>query len=136
MEAFSNTPYPASEYNIVAGVHKGVILARYLDGLAYKLPLNDSSKKHFIMTNFDYIWHDIKEIFDPNTVKGIFQYSHLLSTMIVVKLVLWAYGMGLTDSAFAPIVYFFEALIFMGMMELTLVEHHVFRSFIAARSSA
>jgi hypothetical protein len=72
VEAFSNTPYPASEYNIVSGVKKGVVLARNPDGLAYKLPLNESSKKYIIMTNFDYIWHDIKERFDPSTVKGMF----------------------------------------------------------------
>jgi predicted membrane chloride channel (bestrophin family) len=47
-----------------------------------------------------------------------FQYFHLLNMMIVVNLLLWAYGMGITDSFFAPIVYFFAALIFMGMMEL------------------
>jgi hypothetical protein len=72
VDAFSNTPYVASEYNIVSGVKKGVVLARNPDGLAYKLPLNESSKKYIIMTNFDYIWHDIREKFDPTTVKGIF----------------------------------------------------------------
>jgi len=72
VEAFSTTPYPASEYNIVSGVRKGVILARNPDGLAYKLSLNKSDKRYIIMTNFDYPWHDIKEIFDPTTVKGIF----------------------------------------------------------------
>jgi hypothetical protein len=72
VEAFSNTPYPASEYNIISGVKKGVVLARNPDGLAYKLPLSESTKDYVIMTNFDYPWHDVKEIFDPTTVKGIF----------------------------------------------------------------
>lgn len=72
VEAFSNTPYGATEYNIVAGVGKGTILARNPDGLAYQLPLSESSKKYIIMTNFDYIWHDIKEQFDPTGGKGLF----------------------------------------------------------------
>merc|ERR1712070_1369493 len=72
VEAFSTTPYGATEYNIVAGVKKGTILARNPDGLAYQLPLSESSKKYIIMTNFDYIWHDVKEIFDPTGGKGIF----------------------------------------------------------------
>lgn len=72
VEALSNTPYVTSEYNIVSGVGKGVILARNADGLAYKLPLHESSKKYIIMTNFDYVWNDVKEIFDPTTVEGIF----------------------------------------------------------------
>jgi len=70
VEAFSNTPYVSPEYNIVAGVKKGVILARDPDGLAFKMPLQESEKKYIIMTNFDYPWHDIKENFDPSVVKG------------------------------------------------------------------
>jgi len=70
VEAFSTTPYVGTEYNIVAGVRKGVILARNPDGLAYTLPLNESEKKYVIMTNFDYPWHDIKENFDPSAVQG------------------------------------------------------------------
>jgi hypothetical protein len=71
VEAFSTTPYAASEYNIIAGVKKGVILARNPDGVAFKLPLDESKKDYIIMTNFDYPWHDIKELFDPTSVKGI-----------------------------------------------------------------
>merc|ERR1712072_1042742 len=72
VEAFSTTPYGATEYNIVSGVKKGTILARNPEGLAYQLPLSESDKKYIIMTNFDYIWHDVKEIFDPTGGKGIF----------------------------------------------------------------
>merc|ERR1712032_1552444 len=72
VEAFSTTPYCASEYNIIAVVKKGKILARNADGLAYQLPLAESSKPYIIMTNFDYIWHDLKEKFDPTGGKGIF----------------------------------------------------------------
>jgi hypothetical protein len=71
VSAFSKTKYVASEYNVVSGVKKGVILARTPDGLAYTLPLNESSNKYVIITNFDYVWHDIREWFDPTTVKGI-----------------------------------------------------------------
>jgi len=47
-----------------------------------------------------------------------FQYFHLLNMMVVVNLLLWAYGMGTTQSVFAPIGFFFAELIFCGMMEL------------------
>jgi predicted membrane chloride channel (bestrophin family) len=46
------------------------------------------------------------------------QYYHLLSLMVFVNLVLWAYAMGVCNSAFAPMCYFFSTLIFTGMMEL------------------
>jgi len=71
VQAFSTTPYAASEYNIIAGVKKGVILARDPDGVAFQLPLNESKTDYVIMTNFDYPWHDVKELFDPTSVKGI-----------------------------------------------------------------
>lgn len=47
-----------------------------------------------------------------------FQYFHLLNMMVVVNLLLWAYGMGTTQSIFAPVGFFFAELIFCGMMEL------------------
>jgi len=47
-----------------------------------------------------------------------FQYFHLLNMMVVVNLMLWAYGMGTTRSIFAPVGFFFAELIFCGMMEL------------------
>eukprot|EP00747_Dinoflagellata_sp_TGD_P059554 gnl/TRDRNA2_/TRDRNA2_151623_c0_seq1.p1 gnl/TRDRNA2_/TRDRNA2_151623_c0~~gnl/TRDRNA2_/TRDRNA2_151623_c0_seq1.p1 ORF type:complete len:448 (-),score=50.93 gnl/TRDRNA2_/TRDRNA2_151623_c0_seq1:148-1491(-) len=47
-----------------------------------------------------------------------YQYFHLLNVMILVNLVLWAYGMGVTESWAGPLVYFFSELIFMGLMEL------------------
>jgi predicted membrane chloride channel (bestrophin family) len=57
-------------------------------------------------------------IVDSLSLPMPFQYFHLLNLMIVVNLLLWAYAMGITDSFFAPVVYFFCSLIFMGMMEL------------------
>lgn len=47
-----------------------------------------------------------------------FPYFHLLNAMVVVNLLLWAYGMGLTRSYFAPLGFFFAELIFCGMVEL------------------
>mmetsp|Transcript_103046 Transcript_103046/g.291325 ORF Transcript_103046/g.291325 Transcript_103046/m.291325 type:complete len:366 (-) Transcript_103046:107-1204(-) len=59
-----------------------------------------------------------QEVIDTINLPIPFQYFHLLKAMIVINLLLWAYGMGVTDSVFAPFVFFFAALIFMGMMEL------------------
>jgi len=72
VEALSTTPYGAPEYNIVSGVKKGTIIARNPEGPAYTLPLSESGKKYIIMTNFDYNWGDVREIFDPTGGKGIF----------------------------------------------------------------
>jgi hypothetical protein len=72
VEAFSTTPYASTEYNIISGVKKGTILGRNPDGVAYQLPLSESGKKYIIMTNFDYNWGDIREIFDPTGGDGIF----------------------------------------------------------------
>eukprot|EP00929_Paragymnodinium_shiwhaense_P032892 TRINITY_DN18173_c0_g1_i1.p1 TRINITY_DN18173_c0_g1~~TRINITY_DN18173_c0_g1_i1.p1 ORF type:complete len:382 (-),score=86.00 TRINITY_DN18173_c0_g1_i1:132-1277(-) len=47
-----------------------------------------------------------------------FQYFHLLNLMVIMNLLLWAYGIGVTQSIFAPFVYFFVELIFIGMLEL------------------
>jgi len=47
-----------------------------------------------------------------------FQYFHLLSVMITINLLLWAYCMGCASSYFAPVVYYFATLIFVGMMDL------------------
>lgn len=71
VEALSTTPYCSTEFNIVSGVKKGTILGRGADGLAYQMPLSESDKKYIIMTNFDYNWGDIREIFDPTGGNGI-----------------------------------------------------------------
>lgn len=68
--ALSSLPYSGTEYNIVSGVKKGAILARNPDGLAYQLPLSDSKKDYIIMTNFDYVYHDLREKFDPTGGNG------------------------------------------------------------------
>lgn len=68
--ALSTLPYSGTEYNIVSGVKKGAILARNPDGLAYQLPLSESKKDYIIMTNFDYVYHDLREKFDPTGGDG------------------------------------------------------------------
>mmetsp|Transcript_79756 Transcript_79756/g.185189 ORF Transcript_79756/g.185189 Transcript_79756/m.185189 type:complete len:456 (-) Transcript_79756:110-1477(-) len=65
----STTPLMATEYNFISGVQKGVILARNPDGLAYKLTLGEN--RYIILTNFDYVYHDIREYLDPTAVAGI-----------------------------------------------------------------
>jgi hypothetical protein len=70
VEAFSTTPYASTEFNIVSGVKKGIIIARNPDGVAYQLPLDKSDKKYIIMTNFDYPWGDVRENFDPTGGDG------------------------------------------------------------------
>jgi len=59
-----------------------------------------------------------QEIIDTLFLALPFQYYHLLNIMITVNLVLWAYGMALTNSVMAPFAYFFASCIFMGLMEL------------------
>lgn len=61
----------------------------------------------------------MQDIIDNVRMPLPFQYFHLLNMMIVVNLILWGYGMALTHSVFGPLVYFFAATIFMGMMELS-----------------
>lgn len=70
VEAFANRPYIATEYNIISGVRKGVILGRNPDGAAYRINLNESDR-YIIMTNFDYVYGDLKEYFDPTSPMGI-----------------------------------------------------------------
>lgn len=69
VEAFSTHHYIGTEYNIVSGVKKGCIIGRNPDEAAYRIDLND--ERYIIMTNFDYIYGDIKEHFDPTSVMGI-----------------------------------------------------------------
>eukprot|EP00746_Dinoflagellata_sp_MGD_P018556 gnl/MRDRNA2_/MRDRNA2_14302_c0_seq1.p1 gnl/MRDRNA2_/MRDRNA2_14302_c0~~gnl/MRDRNA2_/MRDRNA2_14302_c0_seq1.p1 ORF type:complete len:387 (-),score=38.97 gnl/MRDRNA2_/MRDRNA2_14302_c0_seq1:108-1268(-) len=48
-----------------------------------------------------------------------FQYFHITSLMLAINLILWAYGMGCTESYLSTIIFFFALLIFMGMKELS-----------------
>jgi len=68
VKAFSTKPYASTEYNIISGNQKGVILARDPDSLYHKLTLGPNKNDYIIMTNFDYWDHDIKEWFDPTSM--------------------------------------------------------------------
>lgn len=59
-----------------------------------------------------------QDVADTLKLQVPFQYFHLLSIMICMNLCMWAYSMALTDSWFAPVVYVFCSLIFIGMMDL------------------
>merc|ERR1712216_35159 len=55
------------------------------------------------------------EIFDVMEFPMPFQYFHILNIMITMNLVMWAYIMAVAQSTFAPLCYFFAAMIFMGL---------------------
>jgi len=61
---------------------------------------------------------DLQTIHNTLQMPIPFPYFHLLNLMLVVNLGLWAYGMGVSHSIFAPICFFFAALIFCGMLEM------------------
>mmetsp|Transcript_16585 Transcript_16585/g.35736 ORF Transcript_16585/g.35736 Transcript_16585/m.35736 type:complete len:360 (+) Transcript_16585:139-1218(+) len=56
-----------------------------------------------------------------DTVKFVipFPYFHLLNLVLLVKLLILAYGYGLMNSIFAPVGYLVSSLIFCGVMELS-----------------
>jgi len=60
----------------------------------------------------------LQDLLDLQNFPIPFVYFHLLNFMIVVNLMMWAYGMGITLALWAPISFFFTALIFLGMMDL------------------
>jgi len=59
-----------------------------------------------------------QEVADTLALPMPYQYFHLLKLMVVVNLVVWAYFFAVTKSIFAPVIFFFCALFFMGMVEL------------------
>lgn len=75
VEAASSITLTATQYLIIGGVRKGTILARNPDNLAYQLTLGKRNYKcrddYIIVTNFDYVFHDVREWFDPTGGYGI-----------------------------------------------------------------
>jgi hypothetical protein len=69
VKAISIAPFVSTEYAIISGVQKGVILAKNPDNVAYKQVLGernfDEPNDYIIMTNFDFFYNDIREGFDP-----------------------------------------------------------------------
>lgn len=67
--AISANKYVSTEYAIVSGVKKGVILSMSPDGVDYTQTLGkknfEERDDYIIMTNFDFFFHDLREWFDP-----------------------------------------------------------------------
>lgn len=141
VESGEDSTGPAGDHELAGLVKFGVLKPRERDALA------QVSRKHRAMTALNWAASfalvGAAESKGPNNIFGTlsqklflirsgqqviidtlslpvpFQYFHLLTTMICANLGLWAYSMGLTDSIFAPVVFFFASLIFIGMMELS-----------------
>jgi predicted membrane chloride channel (bestrophin family) len=88
-----------------------------LHGLRHGKGIPGSFHK-IVMSHVISMRQDAQEIVDLVGLPIPFQYFHLLNLMVILNLFLWAYGMGITDSIFAPLVYFFVAMIFTGMLVL------------------
>ena len=75
IEAISTKPYTSTEYAIVSGVQKGMIVSRNPDHVAYRQILGqknfDEPDDYIIITNFDFFYHDIREGFDPTGHGGL-----------------------------------------------------------------
>lgn len=63
--------------------------------------------------------NNLKDITDTMKLPVPFQYFHLLCTMVIMNLLLWASMMGMTNSFYSPFIYFCSSFIFVGMMELS-----------------
>jgi hypothetical protein len=75
VEAFSSARYASTEFNIISGNRKGVIISRSPEGVVHKSTLGETNveerEDYIIMTNFDFYWNDIREWFDPSGGYGI-----------------------------------------------------------------
>lgn len=69
IQAIAAVPYVSTEYAIVSGVKKGVILAKDPDRVAHVQTIGQKNwgqrDDYIIITNFDFFFHDIRENFDP-----------------------------------------------------------------------
>lgn len=69
VSAVASAPYISTEYAIMSGVKKGVIMSKDPDRVAYTQTLGqhnfDERNDYIIMTNFDFFFHDFREYFDP-----------------------------------------------------------------------
>ena len=69
VSAVASAPYVSTEYAIMSGVKKGVIMSKDPDRVAYTQTLGqrnfDERDDYIIMTNFDFFFHDFREYFDP-----------------------------------------------------------------------
>eukprot|EP00041_Stephanoeca_diplocostata_P025318 m.659522 g.659522 ORF g.659522 m.659522 type:complete len:396 (+) comp22724_c2_seq3:2070-3257(+) len=69
VDAIKAAPFISTEYSIVSGVRKGIIISKDPDTVAYTQVLGevnvDERADYIIITNFDFFNHDIREYFDP-----------------------------------------------------------------------
>mmetsp|Transcript_14341 Transcript_14341/g.28928 ORF Transcript_14341/g.28928 Transcript_14341/m.28928 type:complete len:392 (-) Transcript_14341:304-1479(-) len=69
VDAIAKSPYVSTEYAIVSGVKKGMIISKNPDNVAHRQVLGQANyqepSEYIIMTNFDFFFHDIREFFDP-----------------------------------------------------------------------
>lgn len=69
IDAIATTHFCSTEYAIVSGVKKGVILSKDPESVAHRQTLGqvnfDEPEEYIIMTNFDFFFHDFREYFDP-----------------------------------------------------------------------
>eukprot|EP00746_Dinoflagellata_sp_MGD_P017058 gnl/MRDRNA2_/MRDRNA2_138895_c0_seq1.p1 gnl/MRDRNA2_/MRDRNA2_138895_c0~~gnl/MRDRNA2_/MRDRNA2_138895_c0_seq1.p1 ORF type:complete len:505 (-),score=84.48 gnl/MRDRNA2_/MRDRNA2_138895_c0_seq1:38-1444(-) len=68
VHAFSTKPYASTEFDVISGKQKGVILARNLDDVYHTLTLGPNRNDYVVITNFDYWDHDFKEWLDPTSI--------------------------------------------------------------------
>mmetsp|Transcript_42535 Transcript_42535/g.76408 ORF Transcript_42535/g.76408 Transcript_42535/m.76408 type:complete len:468 (+) Transcript_42535:33-1436(+) len=68
VEALSTKPFASTEFVIMSGTQKGVILARDPDDLYHKETLGPHKNDYILITNFDFWDHDKKEWFDPTSI--------------------------------------------------------------------
>ena len=70
VEAIALVPLVSTEYSIISGVQKGVIISRNPDSVVYNqtlgLPNVEERIDYIIMTNFDFFFHDFREWLDPS----------------------------------------------------------------------
>jgi len=66
--ALSTRPFASSEFIIMSGVQKGVILARDPDDLYHQQTLGPNKNDYIAITNFDFWDHDKKEWLDPTSI--------------------------------------------------------------------
>jgi hypothetical protein len=72
--SIKSVDYTSTEYTIVSGVQKGQIISRNPDNVAFVQELGkhnvDEPDEYIIMTNFDFFFDDIREVFDPTAGKA------------------------------------------------------------------
>ena len=84
-------PFVATEYSIISGVQKGMIISRNPDNVAYVQTLGqpsgnyDEREDYIIITNFDYFWHDIREWFDPTGGGGFGKESRRVAAQKILN---------------------------------------------------